>query len=409
MSVMEDMIDEMKDKKEAIRSCEDSDELETLKGEFDEMHEAVKREQAVEEAEARREHKSETEDRELNRAFASYLNGEELSGNQREALAIRDDSLRDVAGEDAIRAPGNAFLHEQDTDDAAVRQVDAAVRAPLGQITSDYSEMQPPTPKTGAYMLGLPPAPVFDRATKLPALNGVAIPIVSQTFSDPFAGVTITSGQGEGEDKGETDFNKALEEISTVEYNAHVVISDQALRRIPALDSTVQELFMGALKFEVNGDLVTEAFATDSTEIPRTATGDLEREDLINLETEVPWYWRGAGLEYAMSEGALAALKLKEATNGMPIFAADASQGAYSQFNGYPWFLDELAALGSNGDLQLARWDANMVGVGQDIAFRRSNEGLTLGKANSTAFFCWAHFGFGRPIPELNISLLTTT
>lgn len=393
MSVKDNMIQKMKDKRDAIRSCQDKDELKTLKGEFDELLEAVEQERAIEEAEARRDHLAETEDRELWREFGRYLNGEKISDRAREALAIRDPGMENAAGRNAVRAPGNAFLYARDSDEAR--------RAALGEVTSDWSNLQPPTPKTAPYMLGLPPTPVFDRATKLPAVNGVAIPVVDQTLADPFAGVSVTKGTSEGDEKGSTNFNDALEEISTQEYNATVIISDLAIRRIPQLESTVQSLFLGALAFDVDGDLVTAAHADGLTTAARATTGDIERSDLIDLETNIPWYWRTDRLEYGMSETALASIKKQEATNGMPIFAADASQGAYDKLNGYGWFLDDFPGVTDHYSLMLHRWDAMFVGVGQDIAFRRSNEGESMVKHNSTIFSVWAHMGIGRPIPEL--------
>jgi hypothetical protein len=71
--------------------------------------------------------------------------------------------------------------------------------------------------------------------------------------------------------------------------------------------------------------------------------------------------------------------------------------------------LDDVAALGSAGDIWLGPWENVYVGVGQDIVFRRSDEGLTLRKANSTGFFVWAHMGIGTPMPELFIQLAADT
>lgn len=403
MSVKEDMLQKMKDKNEAIRECEDADELETLQEEFNELSEAVKREQEIEKAEARREHEEETQDKELNEAFAKYLRGEEISGNEREALAIRDESLKDKAGEDAIRCPGNALLFAEDKVD-----VDPEVQRAT-KVTSDASALQPYKNLAAPFMMDLPPTPLVDRATKLQAINGAALPIISQTFADPFAGVEVGTSV-EGGDKNEEFFNSERETITTSEYNAYCVVSDQALRRIPNLDNTIQKLFMGALEYNLDERIMDslDALDTDGTQVNRGTANQVAWEDLINMETEIPWYWR-QNLEYMISEEALGYLKKQLATTGTPIFSDTTAEGAYGALNGYNWFLDEASALGTAGDVRLAPWDVVHIGVGKDIAFRRSNEGLALVKGNSTAFAVYSHMGINIPIEELVVELIDPT
>ncbi len=401
--VEEDMIEEMNEKNEAIRECEDSDKREKLQEEFNELAEAVKREQKLRKAEAQREHEEEVNDDGLTEAFSKYLRGEELSGQEREALAIRDESLKDKAGEDAIRCPGNALLFAEDAEEANSE----AKRAT--QITSDVGSLQPNKPLTAPYMMDLPPSPLVDRATKLQAVNGVALPIISQTFDDPFAGVQVDSSN-EGEDKNEEFFSSEQDTITTTEYNAYCVVSDQALRRIPNLDNTIQKLFMGALEYKLDERIMDslDGLNTDGTQVNRDTADQVAWADLINMETEIPWYWR-QNLEYMVSESALGYLKKQLATTGTPLFSDSTGEDAYGSLNGYNWFLDEASALGTAGDVRLAPWDVVHVGVGKDIAFRRTNEGLALTKGNSTAFAVYSHMGIGIPIEELVVELIDPT
>lgn len=400
-----DVVEAMREKHAEMQSLE-GDELEAARSEFDELAAEAERLQKLEAAEAQRSHEKETQDIELLREFGKFLNGEEPSDQAREALAIRDSKLKDYeADPNALRLPGVGlqWLDAQSNDPEALR----ATGINSAMETSSHTDVLKPTPKTAIKMMPMPDTPLVERATKHNAVDGIAIPYLTQSGSDPFGTISITKPD-EGADKGLDAADFGLETITTTEYSVYSVVTDKMLRRVvPNFEAVVQAVFRGAIRFELEGDIVTAIGNASTSTVQRDTSDQVAWDDLIDLEAEIPWWWL-AGSEYALSQSALAYIKKQQASGDYgPLYAENTGESAYSSLNGYPWFLTELADLGTEGDVMLANWGAVLhLGVGHDIVFKRERAGHTLRKYNSTGFYAFMHVGIGELYPGL-ISVLT--
>ena len=368
----------------------EGDELAREEAVFEELAGEVKRIDTIEAQEKAVMHARETQDNDLWDSFGKLMRGEEVEGVARDALAIREPGISDRAGEGAFRLPGDGFAW-----------MNTVARSPAGSISSDIANLLPCPPLAPIFQLPLPPTPMFARSTKLPAINGVAIPFLIQTAADPFASVSVTCGVGEGEDKPEGSIpadNKCT--ITTEECAGSTIISDKALRRVPAYEAIIADFMRGALAFQIETNIIT-ALNADATvvTVPRAAAGAVGWTDLIDLEGAIPWYWAVSG-EYAMCQAAQTYLKrtLGAVAPGYPLYNPTTAQAMYTALNGRPFFLDDMSALGVSGDVFYGDYSNIFLGIGQDIAFRRTNEGATLVKANSTMFAVFADIGYCIPV-----------
>ena len=342
----------------------------------------------------------ETQDRELWDVFGQLMRGEAVSDRGRDALCVRDSGLADC-GKDAFRLPGDAL--EMMTRITRGTTTDS----PIGIISSDIAAIIPSAPLAPTVMLPLPATPIFDRSTKIGALNGVAIPFVVHTVADPHAGMDITVGTDEGETKGVSD-KPTLDElaVTTNEHNAYIIVSDLALRRAPEYAGMIQTILTNQLGQQIDAALIT-AILAKATQVTRVVANQVSWADLIHLEGAVP-SWAGVQGEYAVDTGyasgavtgSLTYLKSVQASGDYgPLYAATTANAAYTSLNGRPYFIgDNIPALGADGDVIYGDFRYAFTGVGQDIVFRRSDEGLTLRKRNSTIFTIFAHLGAGVPI-----------
>ncbi len=387
----------------------EGDDLVAAKGEFDELAQEIDRIDTVAKREAEAEHAKEVKDEDLWKTFGKLMRGEEVSDSARESLAIREDKLKDKAGEDAFRAPGNALEY------FSPKMVQEAKRAALGVVSSDITEILVPQAQGPFVQMPFPPTPMFDAATKLTAINGVAVPFLKQTTSDPFAGVTIASGTSEGYAKTEDHPEVDDVDITTSEYNAYTIVSDLALRRAPMYESIIANVFRSALAYTVEQAIITALLADGNVNsVARQTALQVEWKDLVNLEAAIPWYWAVQG-SYGLSQTVQAYLKgTLTSTPGYPMYNQTTANAMYTALNGRPFFLDELSTLGTSGDVVYGDFRNIFLGIGQDIVFRRSDQGLQLVKQNSTIFAIFAHIGIGIPMGGAfakldDVSTTTTT
>jgi len=339
-------------------------------------------------------------DKELWVEFGKLLRGEQVSDVARDALQPRATIMRDKAGRDGFRAPGIGlqYLGGRAMQDVARNGEDYILSSenpgPLNLLQTRLAPM---------IQMPLPPTPFWDRATKISAINGIAYPILTQTSANPWAGVVISVGE-------ESDLKIAsvppaigTEKIVTHEYNAYTIITDLALRRAPTYESVVAEMFRGALASRLNldgigdGDGTTECegvlTAVGVIDVPRAGAGEVSWADLVGLKYAAPWYWT-VGANFMLSQTAQQYLESDLAVaDGRPLFTASTANSIWDRLCGRPFNLDFCQTLGTRGDVIFGdpRWYT--YAVEQDIVFRRTDQGLTLGKANSTAFFVFAHVG----------------
>lgn len=401
----DELLKKLKGLDDVIRSAE-GDDLPKAKAEFDELHAEMVRLEAIAEQEAAAVSRAEVADRSLWDVFGKLMRGEAVDDVARDALCIRDASLRDRAGQGAFRLPGRAI----DWMDVS--------RVALGSVSTDISDIIPPTPLAPLFSLPLPPTPFFDGSTKLPALNGIAIPFLVQTAADPFAGVSVTVPVGEGEDKPESGIpTLGQKPITTQEYAGSTIISDLALRRAPNYEGAISSILRGALATQINDDIIT-ALLADATVVvvPRSVANAVDWADLINLEGAVPHFWNVNG-KYALHQDCNTYLKSTLASTpiGYPLYTSTTEKGMYTHLNGRGFFLDRMSALGVEGDVVYGDPRNVFLGVGQDIVFKRTSEGLALTQANSTLFVIFAHIGIGIPVGatfsrlDNEIATITTT
>ncbi len=374
------------------------DELTRETAVFDELTGEVTRIDKIDAQEKAVMHSRETQDIELWESFGKLMRGEEVGDVARDALSIREPGIKDRAGEGAFRLPGDGFQWMSARRPTAVGEV---ARTPAGSISSDISNLLACPPLTPIFQLPLPPTPIFDKATKVPAINGVAIPFLVQTAADPFASVNVTCGLGEGEDKPESSIpadDKCT--ITTDECAGSTIISDKALRRVPTYEAIIADFMRGALAFEIETNIITALNADGNViTVNRAVAGAVGWTDLVDLEGAIPWYWSVSG-EYAMHQDAQTFLKrtLGAVAPGYPLYNVTTAAPMYTSLNGRPFFLDAMSALGVSGDVFYGDYSNIFVGIGQDIAFRRTNEGATLVKANSTMFAVFSDIGYCIPV-----------
>lgn len=386
-----ELIRKMKESNARIAAGLEGEELTREQGVFGELAAEVKRLDAIETQERALAHERETQDSDLWDVFGKLLRGEAVDDVAREALVIREPGISDRAGEFGFRVPGDGAIWMQGM---------TVERAPLGSIASDISNLLPAPPLTPLFQMPLPPTPLFDKATKLGAINGVAIPFLAQTAEDPYAGVTVTCGVGEGEDKPESGIpTVSKESITTQECNGSTIISDKALRRAPGYEAVIGTFMRGALAWQIEKNIITELNAdANVVTVNRATAAQVSWADLIELEGAIPWFWSVSG-EYAMHQDCQTFLKKTlTAAPGYPLFNVTTEKGMYASLNGRPFFLDAMSALGVSGDVFYGDYSNVFLGIGQDIAFRRTNEGATLVKANSTLFAVFADIGIGIPV-----------
>ena len=373
------------------------DELVKEKAQFDELADEIKRIDVIAEREARTVHNREVNDAQLWNVWGKLMRGEQVDQVGRDALALRDTSMVDSNAAGGFRIPGDGRVWLQRSTTTTTTEA-----PPLGHKSSDIADLIPCPPLGPLFQLPLPPTPIFDRATKLGALNGVAIPFIDQTIADPFAGVTVSRPVPEGSDKPESDIpaNDQLE-ITTIEYAGSTVISDLALRRAPNYEAVIAHFMRGALAFKVEADIVTAMIAdANIVDVPRAVALQVAWSDLIDLEGAIPWYWAISG-EYALDQTVQTYLKRTlTAAPGYPMYTSTTANAMYTALNGRPYFLDDLSALGTTGDVFYGDFRNIFVGVGSDIVFKRTSEGLQLTQANSTLFAVFAHIGIGIPVGE---------
>ncbi|KKM67112.1 hypothetical protein LCGC14_1474400 [marine sediment metagenome] len=376
----------------------EGDELTRETAVFDELTREVERGDVIWRQEQAVMHTRETEDFELWDVFGQLMRGEHVEDVARDALSIRENGIKDRAGPGAFRLPGDGYAWMSASSDRAVGDV---ARAPAGSISSDISNLLKCPPLTPIFQLPLPPTPLFDKATKVPAIDGVAIPFLVQTAADPFASVNVTCGVGEAEDKPESSIpadGKCT--ITTDECAGSTIISDKALRRVPAYEAIIADFMRGALKFQIETNIVVALNADGNVVlVPRAVAAAVGWTDLVDLEGAIPWYWAVSG-EYAMCQDAQTFLKrtLGAVAPGYPLYNVTTAASMYTSLNGRPFFLDAMSALGVSGDVFYGDYSHIFVGIGQDIAFRRTNEGATLVKANSTMFAVFSDIGYCIPV-----------
>ena len=366
---------------------------------FDELAQEVKRLDAIEVQERAVMHTKETADIELWDVFGKLMRGEEVGSVGRDALAVRESGIRDRAGADAFRIPGDARVWMQ--GDAGQTPV-TIERTPAGSIGSDISNLLSCAPHhSPIFQLPLPPTPLFDKSTKIPAVDGVAIPFLVQTEADPYASVSVTCGVGEGEDKPESGIpadGKCT--ITTDECAGSTIISDKALRRVPEYEAIIARFMRGALAWQLENNIITALNAdANVVAVPRAVAGTVSWIDLVELEGAIPYWWAISG-EYAMHQDVQTALKgtLGAVAPGYPLYNATTAQAMYTALNGRPFFLDNMSAIGVTGDVFYGDYSNIFLGIGKDIAFRRTNEGATLVKANSTLFAVFSDIGICIPV-----------
>jgi HK97 family phage major capsid protein len=371
------------------------DELVKAKAEFDELADDVRRIDLLVQREREVTHEKEVKDEPLWDVFGKLMRGEPVEDRGRQALALRERNLWKKAGAAGdFRAPGDGLVYLCPPKGPIVRRAE-----PLGVVSADIADMIPPAQLTPLFQLPLPPAPCFDKATKVPALNGVAVPFLLQTADDPFAGVEITSGTEEGYLKHEDHPLVDKLAIATSEYEAYTIVSDLALRRAPQYETLISTIFRAALAWTFDADIVDELLANvDVVDVPRATALHVAWSDLVDLEAAIPWFWSVSG-EYGISQSAQADLKRTlTAAPGYPMYNATTAAAMYTGLNGKAYFLDAFSDVGTEGDVVYGDFRNVFVGVGQDIVFRRTNEGYTLTRQNSTMFAVFAHLGLGLPV-----------
>ncbi len=385
---------------------------------FAELSDTVRRMDVIAEQERMTASRAETGDRELWGVFGKLLRGEPVDDVARGALAIREMSLLDSAGPTAFRIPGDAldWIQQLGLLSATVRRsTTTTAEPPLGSVSADIGNVIGGEAQANLMTLPLPPTPWFDASTKLPAINGVAIPFIAQTAANPYGGITITRPTDEGTDKPESGIpDDDKETIATQEYSGSTIISDLALRRAPQYDAAIGTMLRGAIAGAINDDIIAAILADAGViVVPRQVLNQVAWADLINLEGSVPWYWNVAA-KYAMHQDVQTYLKSTlTAAPGYPMYNVTTAAAMYTSLNGRPFFLDAMAALGVEGDVVYGDPRNVFLGVGQDIVFKRTSEGLQLTQANSTLFVVFAHMGIGVPIPaafaRLDNAVATTT
>jgi HK97 family phage major capsid protein len=318
--------------------------------------------------------KKEMADKELWGEFGKMLRGEEVGDVARDALSPRTQFMKDAAGKGSFRAPGLGMDYFRSTLTSASGSHNLFI-APL----------------EGLYQLPFPPTYLFDKATKINAINGVAYPLLNQSNEDPFAGVTITSGTSEGSDKTESGAPSiGKTPITTAEKNAYVVVADLALRRAPSYEGIIANLLTQAIKFDINSDIADELVSA-GTSTTRATSGGLWAS-LVALKYANKYYYTQTA-DFYMSQSMAEQIEVSEDQYGRPLFNSNPSLGLYNQLAGRSYYLENLPTYGSKGDIIFVDPRNYYVAVEQDVVFRRTDQGLTLGKANSTAFFVFAHIG----------------
>lgn len=373
------------------------DALVKAQTEFNEVNAELERINVVAQREAQVASAAERSDAEVWKVFGKLVRGEQVDDRGRAALAIREESLKDKIGDESNVKPADRAFR---IPGSAIDYLTGAVRAPLGLITADMGVLIPPVPKAPLMMLPLPTTPLFDKASKVNALNGIALPFLVQTPNDPYAGVGITVGTGEGEKKHVVSKAKMAQKvIRTQEYEGYIVLTDLLLRRTPEYESVISMLMRGALGYQVDADILTALQANASVrQIARAAGGAVSWADLVNLEGAIPYWWN-LSAEYGMAQGVQTFLKgTLAATTGVTMYTQTTAQPMYTTLNGHQFFLDGFPALGNTGDVYFGNFGNVFVGVGQDIVMRRTSEGFILVRQNSTMFTILAHLGIGIPV-----------
>lgn len=365
---------------------------------FDELTAEVGRLDTIADQEKRLGHEREVTDREVWKVFGKLMREEEVSGNEREVLALRDPvwtSGNSSVGKGTFRVPGNALIWMSKTPE--MERKDSLTRAALGAVSSDIADYIPCPPLAPFFQRPLPATPIFDKATKLEAINGKSVPFLLQTRDDPFAGVEVTCGISEGFEKpdaGIPEVSKCV--IVTEECAGSVVLTDQMMRQQPNYESVVTNVLRGALASQLDLNLVTALAATPGVALEtRQNVGGVSWRDLIRLWGAIP-DWMQVNGEYAMNQSVVTALMetLASTPIGYPLFTSITADGMYTTINGRPFFIDRhLPGVGFTGDIWYGDWAANMIGIGQDITMRRTDEGYQLRKHNSALFTIVAHMG----------------
>ena len=341
--------------------------------------------------------KKEMADRALWDVFGKLMRSEQVDDVARDALSVRHPTLWKNGHKDDFRAPGDAlaYLCPPPALPEAAREtyVDSGDSGPLPLMTRKTSPL---------VQMPLPPTPLWDRGNKITAINGIGVPILTQTSANPWGGIVVSIGE---EADAKVDAGYPLigkETITTHEFNGYCLVKNLALLRAPTYAGLIQDMFVGAIASRANlegivGDGTTEPegilIAAGVLEIPRDTANEVNWVDLVGLEEAAPWYWT-AGARFMISQGVREFLKSDLAVeDGRPLFTGSTAEGIWSRLVGREYNLDFCSALGTRGDVIFGdpRW--YMWAVEQDIVFRSTDQGFALSQQNATMFIVHAHIG----------------